>query len=185
MQSSCHNPDPGYNSLPPLDAPIVFASSTEIMDLGRERFDKDVAAANDRDTSLYYAPGTVRLQQGRAPKGMESKVWAWTTMQYTDEEKNEKEEMKGDLHGGQLHRQNRAARAPDESQRFVGDGRSGMVGRKQRGGRGGGRGGGIVQDRKDEGLVAGRKPDHDAPPLAKGFAEEMDRSMFWEEAIVG
>jgi hypothetical protein len=58
------------------------------------------------------------------------------------------------------------------------------MGRPQRGGRSGGRGGGIVQDRKVEGLVAGRKPDHDAPPLSKGYAEELDRSMFWDEAIV-
>jgi hypothetical protein len=173
MQSSRHNPDATYNG--PSEPPVAFASSTEIMDLGRERFDKDVAAANDRDTSLYYAPGTVNVHEGRAPKGMESKVWAWKTLQFTDEDKNRKEEMKGDLHGGQLHRQNRAARAPEESQRFGGDGR----GRPARGGKKP-----IVQDREDEGLVAGRKPDHDAPPLAKGFAEELDKSFFWDEPIV-
>lgn len=107
-------------------------------------------------------------------------------MQYTDEGKNEKEEMKGDLHRGQLHRENRAARAPpvEETQRFGRDRRGGALGRGERGGRGRGGRGGILQDRKDEGLVAGRRPDVDALPLAKGFAEELDRSLFWNGPII-
>lgn len=35
----------------------------------------------------------------------------------------------------------------------------------------------------EEGLCAGRKPEGNAPPLAKGFAEELDKSMFWDGPI--
>jgi hypothetical protein len=54
--------------------------------------------------------------------------------------------------------------------------------RSGRGGRGGGGPG--RNDCQLDALCAGRKPEGDAPPLAKGFAEELDKSMFWDEPIV-
>lgn len=85
----------------PLDA--------ELADLGHARFDHDTAKATDRDASLYtQQPVTIR--QGRAPKGLESQVFAWNTFKFTTEERDEKEELKGSLHEGMLHRQNRVAR---------------------------------------------------------------------------
>jgi hypothetical protein len=84
-------------------------TNTELADLGRLRFDHDTAQATDRDAALFsHQPVTVR--QGRAPKGLEGQVFAWNTFKFTTEERDEKEELKGDLHEGQLHRQNRAAR---------------------------------------------------------------------------
>jgi hypothetical protein len=62
-------------------------------------------------------------------------------------------------------------------------GSGGMLGRA--GGAVRGRGGrGARDDGKLDALCAGRKPDGEAPPLAKGFAEEFDKSMFWDEPIV-
>jgi hypothetical protein len=127
---------------------------------------------SDRDFALY-SQQPVMVRAGRAPKGLENKVFEWNTFKYTTEEKNSREELKGDLHEGQLHRQNRAARDP---QAGVSGGGMG----------GGGRGGraGQRDDGKVDALCAGRKPERDAPPLAKGFAEEMDKSMFWDGPIV-
>lgn|SRR4051812_23572617 len=97
---------------PTAEDPTYYDTQTYLHDLGRERFDQDVAAITDRDISLYsHAPTAVA--KGRAPKGLEQQVFAWNTMQYTTEDKDEKEEKKGDLHGGQLYRQNRAAREPE------------------------------------------------------------------------
>jgi hypothetical protein len=39
-------------------------------------------------------------------------------------------------------------------------------------------------DGQNDALCAGRKMNADAPPLAKGFAEELDKSMFWDGPIV-
>lgn len=86
-----------------------FHGSTELADLGRDRFDHDTAQATDRDAALY-AQGPITIRQGRAPRGLENQVHAWNTFKFTTEERDEKEELKGDLHEGQLHRQNRAAR---------------------------------------------------------------------------
>ncbi|KAF2821061.1 hypothetical protein CC86DRAFT_411369 [Ophiobolus disseminans] len=151
----------------------IFALSTELADLGRERFDHDTAQATDRDASLF-THGPVAVREGRAPKGLEKQVFAWNTFKFTTEERDDREELKGDLHEGQLHRQNRAARDPNPPTHFAGGG-----------GRGGARAGRAGwDDGKMDALCAGRKPEGEAPPLAKGYAEEMDKSMFWDEPIV-
>jgi hypothetical protein len=160
-----------------------FHSSTELADLGRERFDHDTAQITDRDASLH-SNARVTVRQGRAPRGLENKVFAWTTFQYTTDQRDDREELKGDLHEGQLHRLNKAARDPQPMMGFGGDNGGGG-----RGGRGGGRGGrGGRADRGDgkaDALCAGRKPEGKAvPPMAKGFPEELDKSLFWDEPIV-
>lgn len=164
-----------------------FASSTELADLGAARFNHDTAAVGDRDYALTsYTQAPVTVQAGRAPKGLEGQVFAWNTFQYTTTERDEKEERKGDLHEGQLHRANRAAsgKAPStmaHENRPASYGGGGRGGRAGRGGRGGGA---AVQDNaRLDALCAGRKPEGNAPPLAKGFAEELDKSMFWDEPI--
>lgn len=174
--------------------PTFFHSSTELADLGQARFDHDTAEATDRDASLFtHQPVTIR--QGRAPKGLENAVFAWNTFKYTTEERDDREELKGDLHEGQLHRQNRAARGDEGDGGRGGFGRQGggfgcgrgggMMGR---GGAGGGRGGRGGRAERDDGMMdalcAGRKPEGDAPPLAKGFAEELSKDMFWDGPIV-
>jgi hypothetical protein len=150
-----------------------FTTSIEIADLGAARFDHDVAAVGDRDYALNRPGQHVAVQAGRAPRGLESQVFAWNTFQYMDGERNEKEEKKGDLHEGQLHRANRAAAA--------GGGQvMGFENRPATYGDGGMRGG---FGGKMDALCAGRKPAVHAPPLAKGFAEELDKSLFWDEPI--
>ena len=142
--------------------PPVYNTSTELHDLGRTRFDHDTAAPSERDTALTLAPthSAIPLRTGHAPRGLEAQVHAWTTFQFTTTDVDAGEELKGDLHGGQLHRVNRAARGEE---------------RVVRGGGG-----------SDEGaLCAGRKGEgSDARPLAKGMAEEMDKEMFWSERIM-
>lgn len=172
-----------------------FTTSIEIADLGAARFDQDVAAVGDRDYSLTRPGQQVAVQAGRAPKGLESQVFAWNTFHYTTEERNEKEELKGDLHEGQLHRANRAAAGGGQAGGFENRppvfGNAGGMGRgafgSGRGGRGGMRGGagapGGPGGGQMDALCAGRKPAVHAPPLAKGFAEELDKSMFWDEPI--
>lgn len=174
-----------------------FTTSIEIADLGAARFDHDVAAVGDRDYALNRPGQPVAVQAGRAPKGLESQVFAWNTFQYTTEDRNEKEEKKGDLHEGQLHRANRAAAGGGQMMGFentpptygnAGGGKGGFGGR---GGFGGGKGGmrggaggpGGPGGGQMDALCAGRKPDVHAPPLAKGFAEELDKSLFWDEPI--
>jgi hypothetical protein len=157
-----------------------FHGSVELADLGRERFDQDTAEATDRDYALNSQQPVI-ARAGRAPRGLENQVFAWNTFQYTTDETNGREELKGDLHGGQLHRENRAAREGPQ----MGPMSGGMMGGGGGRGRGGGRGGRAA---RDDGLLdalcAGRKPENDAPPLAKGMAEEMDKSMFWDRPIV-
>jgi hypothetical protein len=159
-----------------------YYATTELADLGRDRFDHDTAAIGDRDDALFVG-GPVTIRQGRATAGMDAQVFAWNTFQYETEDRNEREELKGDLHGGQLHRQNRAARGelrPPPMEHSAARGRGG--------GRGG-RGGRAAHERKmdsmgPDALKAGMKPDHDAPPLAKGIPEELSNDMFWNEPIV-
>ena len=169
-----------------------FASSIEIADLGGARYDQETAAIGDRDYSLVRPGQQVAVQAGRAPKGLESQVFAWNTFQYTTEERNEKEELKGDLHEGQLHRANRAAAGGGQIGGFENRprvfGNTGGMGRgafgSGRGGRGGMRGGaGGPGGEQMDALCAARKPAVHAPPMAKGFAEELDKSLFWDEPI--
>jgi hypothetical protein len=153
----------------------IFASSTELADLGRARFNHDTAQATDRDASLYSAQ-PVSLRQGRAPCGLEGQVFAWNTFKYTTEERDEREEMKGDLHDGQLHRQNRAARGEEGplARGDFGGARGGFAGSAgNRAARKREQGGGV-----EESLCAGRKVE--GWGLAKGFAEELSKDMFWD-----
>ncbi|KAI8941687.1 hypothetical protein NX059_002897 [Plenodomus lindquistii] len=211
-----NNPHPSSPTVP--SQPTYYSSSTELADLGRERFDHDTAEITSRDHALLSGV-PIAIRQGRAPRGLESQVFAWTTFQHTTEERDDREELKGDLHEGQLHRQNRAAQQGmgmgfgdgevGGGKGFGGGrydgGRGGFEGRGRGRGRGrgmggfeggrggemrgrGGRGGRGGRMEQDDGhadtLCAGRKPDSDAPPLAKGFAEELDKSMFWDGPIV-
>ena len=168
-----------------------YDHSVELFDLGRERFDQDTAGITDRDYSLLGTQPVV-ARAGRVPRGLESQVHAWNTFQFTTDEGDGREELKGDMHGGLLHRENRAARGEPLGFGGMGHGGGGMGrgggggGFGDRGGRGGGRGGraGEEQGQHEDALCAGRKPDHDAPPLAKGMAEEMDKSMFWDGPIL-
>jgi hypothetical protein len=156
----------------------IFTPTTELHDLGATRFDHDTAAPSDRDTALTRPHYQVPLiaPAGRAPRGLETQVHAWTTFQFTTEDVDKVAELKGDLHGGQLHRVNRAARGE-----VAGVGGIGM-------GMGMGMGGGVVKKgtvtAEDNALCGGRKPAEAAPPLAKGMAEEMNKGMFWDEPIV-
>ena len=165
-----------------------YHSSVEVADLGRTRFDKDVAAIGDRDIALTSRRPVI-APTGRPPRGMESAVHAWTTFQYTTDEVDAREELKGDLHGGQLHRENRAAAqmTRGEGSMWGGDdagggGGGGGGGRAARGGRGGRNAG--REEVQHEGLCAGRKPDFPGPPMAKGMSQEMDKSMFWDTPIL-
>ncbi|KAH6039677.1 hypothetical protein HBI54_158540 [Parastagonospora nodorum] len=148
------------------------AASAELHDLGQARYDHDIAQATDRDAALF-TQGPVTVRQGRAPAGLENQVFAWNTFKYTTEERDDREELKGELHEGQLHRQNRAA--------LGGDGGRGGGGAGMRGGFGGR--GGVRQLVDDGKLCAGRKQG-EAPPLAKGAAEECGKEMFWDGPIV-
>ncbi|KAJ4377147.1 hypothetical protein N0V86_006588 [Didymella sp. IMI 355093] len=149
------------------DQPVYFASSTELADLGAARFDHDTAAVGDKDYALTsYTQAPVTVQAGRAPKGLESQVFAWNTFQYTTSERDKKEEKKGDLHEGQLHRANRAAAgiappsmmAHENRPASYGSGcRGGRDGRGGQGGRGGGGAG--RDDGQLDALCAGRKPE--------------------------
>ncbi|OAL02961.1 hypothetical protein IQ06DRAFT_345935 [Phaeosphaeriaceae sp. SRC1lsM3a] len=168
----------------PTSPPPVFNPSIAVADLGSARFNHDTAQITDRDASLLTgAPVTVR--QGRAPAGLENQAFAWSTFQYTTTERDEREEKKGELHEGVLHRLNRAARGENAggvSEREFG-GRGGRGGRAGRGRWGGGREMGR-DDGKGDALCAGRKMEANAAPLAKGMAEEMEKRMFWDGPIV-
>ncbi|KAJ5063081.1 hypothetical protein PSV09DRAFT_2377663 [Bipolaris maydis] len=147
-----------------------FTPTAELHDLGATRFDRDTAAPSDRDTALLnrHIAVPVITPQGRAPPGLEAKVHAWTTFQFTTEDVDRVEELKGDLHGGMLHRVNRAARGEVGGGVFMGN-------------RGKGSNKGTAQENK---LCGGRKGDGDAAPMAKGMAEEMGKDMFWSGPIV-
>jgi hypothetical protein len=95
----------------------------------------------------------VTVAKGRAPRGLENAVFAWNSMAYTmdDDERNVKEEAKGDLHGGQLHRANRAARGETPAFGGQGGGRGGYGG--ERGGGMGGRGRGGEEERESARLM--------------------------------
>jgi hypothetical protein len=158
----------------PLHEASFYHSSVELADLGRERFDQDTAEATDRDTALHSHQHII-ARTGRAPRGLETAVFAWNTFQYTTNEISGREELKGDLHAGQLHRENRIAREGSQAMGPMGGGHMG----------GGARGGRAVKDDgRLDALCAGRKLENDAPPLAKGKTEEMDNNMFWDGPIV-
>lgn len=176
------------SSTPNASTNPYFTPTTELADLGLARADYSTAAAGDRDAALH-ADQPITVTAGRAPRGLETQVHAWNTFQYTTEERDDREDLKGDLHEGQLHRQNRMARGEPVGVE-AGGGRGGRGGFAARGGRGGGglRGGragvgGGAEGGMGDALCAGRKPEGRMPPLAKGLAEEMDKSMFWDGPI--
>jgi phytoene dehydrogenase-like protein len=177
--------DPQDTTSPSARANFLHLSA-ELADLGQARFDHDTAEATDRDAALFsHQPIAVR--QGRAPKGLENKVFAWNTFKYTTDERDDREELKGELHEGQLHRQNRAAREPEgfavQGGRFGGGARGGSEMKGGGGGRGAGNGGLERYDSRADALCAGRMQGN-TPPLAKGYAEELSKDMFWDEPIV-
>ncbi|KAF2272043.1 uncharacterized protein EI97DRAFT_446128 [Westerdykella ornata] len=163
--------------------PTNPSASSAYADLSTTRYDKEVAAIDTRRDTALLTRQPVTVAEGRAPKGLEAAVFQWKTLQFTiDEDKDAKEEGKEDLHGGQLHRQNRVARG--EVVVFGGDG-NGNGGRGGRGGKrgggagaGGGKGKGKTGEEEEEHCVrAGCKPG-DVWPCAKGFPEELERDMF-------
>jgi hypothetical protein len=186
----------------------IYSSATELADLGTLRLDHDTAAPSDRDYALLKARGkpntntnttattttaSVVVAAGRAPRGLESQVFAWNAFRYTTDERSARDEAKADLHAGQLHRLNRVAGgAAGElggnlggagGQWGAGAGATG--GGERRMGKGNGKGKGVVKSTAEEGLCAGRKPDgFVSPPLAKGAAEELGRELFWDGEIV-
>lgn len=188
-----------------------YAVDAELADLGRERFDKDTAAIGDRDHALLLnAPVTVR--QGRVSEGLEQHMFAWNAFGYVTDERDEREELKGDLHGGQLHRQNRAARGEllgpplPPTIDYAGGGRKGGGRGRGRseiyggtpfgGGSGYGNGGagrgamhGAAQ-KEPNGVAPGSqtwvssvKPNAPTPPLAKGKAKELDDEIFCDGPV--
>ena len=173
-------------------------STSELHDLGSARYNTSTAAITDKDYALHPSSSTLTpqvlaaraLAAGQAPKGYESKVHAWMTFASTTEEVEMPEELKGDLHGGQLHRENRAVREMESGGGGAGFG--GARGGGYMGGGGGGRSRGGQRGAKvgelgaaaQLALCAGRKAEDGGPPMAKGVAGEMDKGMFWEESIV-
>lgn len=158
------------SSNPPTNTTKPFTTTTELHDLGATRFDRDTAAPSDRDTALLYRHAVVPVitPQGRAPPGLEAKVHEWTTFQFTTEDLDRVEELKGDLHGGMLHRVNRAARGEVTGGAMIGN-------------RGRGSNKETAQETK---LCGGREGEGDAALVAKGMAEEMGKDMFWSGPIV-
>src|SRR5438132_589445 len=70
-----------------------YQMETAIHDLGRERFDQSTAEVGDRDAALF-ASQPVSVRKGRAPRGLEAQVFAWNTMKYTTEDRDNLAEMK-------------------------------------------------------------------------------------------
>ena len=169
-------------------------NDTSYADLGTSRYNTTVAAPDQKDLALRInAP--VNVKQGRAPRGLEAQVFAWNTFELVTEDVDEDAEAAGDLHGGQLHRANRAAErvmmyGPGaEPEPMVGRGK---IRRRGRGGRGG-KGGGEAQEALPVGafgadgtLVAGRAFEPHALPCAKGIPDKSMKDLFYgeDEAIV-
>jgi hypothetical protein len=181
----------------PPSPPPIYSQATELADLGALRLDHDTAAPGDRDYALLHPSGAAHtvVTAGRAPRGLESQVFAWNAFKFTTEERSARDDAKADLHEGQLHRLNRAAGgggASGPGGAWGGGGAgAGMGGRGWKWGGGGGGGskggkmGGKMKESSEEGLCAGRKPDGVvSPPLAKGAAEELAKDLFWDGEIV-
>ncbi|KAF2014310.1 hypothetical protein BU24DRAFT_492970 [Aaosphaeria arxii CBS 175.79] len=168
-----------------------IAGMGALHDLGNTRFDHDTAAIGDRD-SAFFANRPIHVAKGVAPKGLEAVVFSWHALQYTTEDKDEKEELKGDLHGGQLHRANRAARERENGHQHMMM-MHGGGGEGRRGGKKKGRGGPMMGMPMREGAfkqgiegytAAMKPPGKDVLPCAKGFPEELSKDLFWDGPIV-
>ena len=160
-------------------------ADTSLQDLGRDRYDQDVAAVGDRDYA-FFATRPVHVAEGRAPKGLEAQVFAWNAMHYTTEEKDRNTELKGDLHGGQLHRANRAAKLADQPMQMYMPGFDTTREKGKKKGKGPGAGGVNGKNVEEENyMTAARKPaGGDVWPLCKGIPQELDADLFWNEPLV-
>jgi hypothetical protein len=162
--------------------------ANELDDLGQARADADTAAIGDKDYALRNAIET-HVRRPKPAKGHEATIFAWNSLQYTTEDRNLQEEAKGDLHGGQLHRANRAAREQGEQGRapegFERGGRMFRGGKTREGrDRGKGASGRRVEEDLYENFAAGRKPDFDALPVGKAVPEEVRAEDVWGEEIL-
>ncbi|ORY18926.1 hypothetical protein BCR34DRAFT_453578, partial [Clohesyomyces aquaticus] len=156
-----------------------------LADLGQSRYDQDVAAVGDRDHA-FFAAEPLHVARGRAPKGLEAQVFAWNLLQHDAGEKDDREELKGDLHGGQLHRANRAALHPHSAMPPPSPmTRGGGDGGRERGrkGRGGGQMNGNGKPHGSDSMIAAMKPDKECAPQAKGIAAELSADLFWNGPI--
>lgn len=121
-----HAPD--YCGPPQLDGAYDDQPHFTTADLGIERYNETVAAYTERDHAFRtgYLP---TLQQPKPAKGTEEACAAWSSktpspqlfsarptdfigFSETTDQKDVDAIAKGDLHGGQLHRMNRAALLP-------------------------------------------------------------------------
>lgn len=119
----------------------------------------------------HAGPPPLPPQHGRAPPGLETRVFAWRTFEYTTAERDVREEKKGELHGGVLWRMNREVGRERGGGKVEGDGNAKGVplcaGRRGEGMSG--EGGGVRV-----GMGIG---------MAKGVAKEVEKELFWEGEI--
>lgn len=170
-----------------------YDPDVDLFDLGPSRFDKDVAAIDHRkDAALagghghnqFHAQPPRAAPVARAPVKAENaaNAFKWKAFQYQDSDRDVQAEQKEDLHGGQLHRQNRAARGEEVVRgppRFLaGGGRGGGGGRARYAERWG------AAPPVENGTRAGLRPVEGGWPVAKGMAEELGAEMFWDGPIV-
>lgn len=106
-----------YDHIPDYRGPLQLDGAYDdqphftTADLGIERYNETVAAYTERDYAFRtgYLP---TLQQPKPAKGAEEACAAWSRFSETTDQKDADAIAKGDLHGGQLHRMNRAALLP-------------------------------------------------------------------------
>ncbi|KAF2490771.1 hypothetical protein BU16DRAFT_565706 [Lophium mytilinum] len=79
-------------------------------DLGTSRYNEAVAAPGDRDAAFYRGLGGSTMIPGRARPGFERAAADWQNFHRGTEDVNDHADDLGELHAGQLHRLNRAAR---------------------------------------------------------------------------
>ena len=123
-----HDHAPGYRGPPQLDGAYNDQPHFTTADLSIERYNETVAAYTERDHAFRtgYLP---TLQKPKPAKGAEEACAAWSSkspfsqpfsarstdfigFSETTDQKDADAIAKGDLHGGQLHRMNRAALLP-------------------------------------------------------------------------
>jgi hypothetical protein len=161
--------------------------SSDLADLGSARFTQEVAAIDPQRDLALKAGHPVSIARGRAPPEKRGTVFAWNIFGQTTDDIDVKEQAKGDLHGGHLHRLNRAAAQMEQPPLFSSGPATGHTSGWAKQGK---RGKGKQKEEKQEQiegvhyLQAASRPDHDAAPLAKGKAAELDNDLFWNEPIV-
>ncbi|OCL01751.1 hypothetical protein AOQ84DRAFT_306091 [Glonium stellatum] len=101
-----------HNHVPPqTDGTSDNQPHFTTLDLGIDRYNEAVAARTERDHALNSSQLPI-LQRPKPLKGTEEACAAWDKFSETTDEKDHDAMAKGDLHGGQLHRLNRAAVRP-------------------------------------------------------------------------